>query len=213
MSRAVLPSNHLAAYLTGAAGAAVLLGAPQAEASVTAITFSFGTTFDTNTGGGPFTVNPGMGQFHGFGSDSFMGLGSINKNVGYVYHTGSYSPQEGTMQFFTPGTVIGTGLNGLAGSGTFYGYYYGGPSPFNVGSDQINKMIGFRTDAGNWGWADVTWIDSTKTLTINQAYAESVPGASISVGDVGSAPEPSRALLALAGLGGVALRRRRKTAA
>ncbi len=48
-------------------------------------------------------------------------------------------------------------------------------------------------------------------MDINEAWGESVPNTPITI-SVAAAPEPSRALLALAGLGGVALRRRRKQA-
>ena len=67
--------------------------------------------------------------------------------------------------------------------------------------------------APNWGWANVSWNASAKALTINSAYVESVAGTPITVGNIGAVPEPSRALLALAGFGAVALRRRRKQAA
>jgi MYXO-CTERM domain-containing protein len=52
-------------------------------------------------------------------------------------------------------------------------------------------------------------------LTVNGAFVESVAGNSITINEslLAPAPEPSRALLALAGLGGVALRRRRKLVA
>jgi MYXO-CTERM domain-containing protein len=59
----------------------------------------------------------------------------------------------------------------------------------------------------------VSWDATAKALTINSAYVESVANTPITVGDIGAVPEPSSALLALAGVGAAALRRRRKQAA
>ena len=80
-------------------------------------------------------------------------------------------------------------------------------------TNELNKNIGFQTSTGNWGWANVSWNASAKALTFHSAYVESVAGNTITVGNIGAVPEPSRALLALAGLGAAALRRRRKQAA
>ena len=91
----------------------------------------------------------------------------------------------------------------------YVGFYHG------YDTDQLNKNIAFRTGSDNLGYANVSWFVDSKSLVINSAYLETVIDAPITVGDTGvsAAPEPSRALLALVGLGGVALRRRRKQAA
>ena len=78
----------------------------------------------------------------------------------------------------------------------------------------------FRLNAGsgnyNYGWIQLQWQDlnldgyADKVTALDWAY-ESAVNTSIKAG-AGATPEPSRALLALAGLGAMALRRRRKAA-
>jgi hypothetical protein len=81
----------------------------------------------------------------------------------------------------------------------------------------------FRLNAGSgnyqYGWIRLKWTDSAgdpnpwpNTITaIDWAY-ESTLNTTIQAGAGAAVPEPSRALLALAGLGAMALRRRRKKA-
>jgi hypothetical protein len=78
-------------------------------------------------------------------------------------------------------------------------------------------LAGFQLANGDFGWIRLVWTDTDadvrpNTLTaIDWAYEDS--GAPIAAGDTGAAPEPgSTALLALAGAGAAALRRRRKVA-
>jgi hypothetical protein len=110
------------------------------------------------------------------------------------------------------GTVVGGGANGIMGNGFFFALDPSRPSQAQHSSDQLNKLIGFVTDEVHFGWADVSWDATAKALTFHSAYVESVQGNTITVGDIGAVPEPSRVLLALAGLGAATLRRRRKQA-
>ena len=210
-----LKPNQITGYLAGAVGTAALLGVPQAEAAVTAVTFGFGSEYTSTDGtNNTWSVNPGQGTLIGYANASathlWLGYNPASR-YGSVYHNGSFSGLRGLPTFFADGTVIGRGGNGSVGLAYFQNSM--NPSRGDFTSDQLNKNIAFITSTHKWGWANVSWTEATSTLVINSAYVESIADAPITVGDVGAAPEPSRALLALAGLGGVALRRRRKLAA
>lgn len=199
----------LAAYLTGAVGSTFLISAPQAEAAVTSVTFGFGSVLDSSDGVNTSPTTPGLGILLGVG-DSYIRVGSpFNPAHGFVYHDLSAGIYSGIPRFFASGTVIGTGSNGGYGAGYFFN---DNDSSLSIPTDQLNKNIGFKTGTSNWGWANVSWNATAKALTINSAYVESVPNTPITI-SVAAVPEPSRALLALAGIGAVALRRRRKQAA
>ena len=201
----------LAAYLTGAVGSTFLISAPQAEAAVTSVTFGFGSVLDSSDGVNTSPTTPDLGVLLGVGGSSNIRVGNpYTPSDGFVYHDLSASLVSGIPRFFASGTVIGTGTNGGYGAGYFF---YDNNSILSIPTDQLNKNIGFKTGTGNWGWANVSWNATAKALTINSAYVESVAGNTITVGDIGAVPEPSRALLALAGLGAAGLRRRRKQAA
>ena len=219
---AAASSPCLASYLTGAIGTAALLSAPQAEAAVTAVTFGFGPTLD-RTDFSEFSTVGSFGKLRstGYGIDGqyrmYLGTQSYS-GEGFVYHDASRGSNFGVISFFPNGTVIGdsspldtedAGVNGRRGEGSFEF------KNSRFGSDQLNKNIGFRTNTGHWGWANVDWNTTAKVLTVNAAFVESVSGTPITINTslLAAAPEPSRALLALAGMAGVALRRRRRQVA
>ena len=211
-----LQPTQLTGYLAGFAGTAALLGAPQAEAAVTAVTFGFGSQFDLSDGTGSYnrwTVGSfGFLKAYATGSSLSLGYHPLSSVGGVVYHDNSVGvSNSGLVRFFANGTAIGGGGNGAKG----YAYFQSNNPLLDLTSDQLNKNIGFKTNTNNWGWANVSWNETAKSLTINGAFVESVAGNSITINEslLAPAPEPSRALLALAGLGGMALRRRRKQVA
>ncbi|MGV3664085.1 MAG: PEP-CTERM sorting domain-containing protein [Prosthecobacter sp.] len=194
-------------YLAGAAGTTALLAAtPQADAAVVAVNIGTGTTI--SAGGNDVTntaTSTSLGFLNGYTMNNFY-VGNLSGGPSAVYRSGTWY-----AQFLDNGTAVGDGslLNASLGLGAAYFRKSGG----SVFSTDVSGNIGFQTSDGNWGWANVAWDRAGRTLTVNSAYVESVSGAPITVGDVGAVPEPSRALLALAGLGTVMLRRRRKQAA
>ena len=218
---------RLATYLTGAIGSSFLIGASQAEAAVTSITFGFGSVLSptSNLFGVDSPSNPNFGSMYVYAYTyvdfennefPFVSVGySSTGGRGSFYFQNLLDPESsyGTAKFLAHGTVVGSQQNGQLGSAGFTT-----PNPnFQINTNQTNKNLGFLTSTGRWGWANVSWNATSKELTFHSAYVESVVGDPITINNPSSAPvavpEPSRALLALAGLGAAALRRRRKQAA
>ena len=74
-----------------------------------------------------------------------------------------------------------------------------------------DNYLGFKTQAGNYGWLNTTWTASTGQFQVLGGAYESVIGSDI-VTPVTALPEPSTYAMALAGLacGGYSLFRRRR---
>lgn len=220
----------LSGYLTGAVGTITVLASSEAQAAVTAVDFGFGSTLSTATstyGSSDFWSVTGagaqnFGNMYARGNTNSIMLGRDGGSfAGAVYHQSIVGTHDykynGLPTLFSAGTLIdgsaGFGLSGNNGSIGRSFWFNSYNSDFDITSNINNQNIAFRTSGGNLGWANVSWDAAANVLTFNSAYVESVPGQAITVGDIGAAPEPSRALLALAGLAAVGLRRRRKQVA
>jgi hypothetical protein len=104
-----------------------------------------------------------------------------------------------------PTLLEGGDVVGSAPGGYSYGfaYFFRGGYPGDSFSVDQSGAIGFKTNNENYGYADVSYSVSSKTLTIHSLHVESVVDQPITV-----VPEPSS--LALVGLGTLAWLRRRR---
>lgn len=148
-------------------------------------------------GGGQVVVSAGLTTF----TDGLQKL-SAGVTVG--------SAMTGLKFFSNPqGRIAITWLGSVASSIAFQGWSTG-----------ATGFFGFKFTSGantHYGWAEISIHGQPmgQGYTITRAYYDNTPGASIIVGDTGSAvPEPSTCALALLAAGGVAAYKgRRKQAA
>lgn len=201
--RGVSKPSSWTGYLVAAISSATILAAPLAQAAVTAVSFGFGSDFNISDGSNYWSVGS-FGVIEGTVNSIRVQLGG---GTGQVFQNQSFDVNNGYPVFFNYGDVIGSSTGPK-----YTAFFKAEHATLNFTTDQTNKLIGFVTNTNHFGWANVSYDVSASNLHINSAYVESVAGNSITAGNVGVVPEPSRALLALAGLGVVALRRRRKQA-
>jgi hypothetical protein len=126
------------------------------------------------------------------------------------------------------------GLGGIAGSGggaidtpvkfgagatidsssSFISSYF--PTAFSttirvVSDFGANSFLGFKTEAGQYGYFEVTWTASTNTFKLISAAYESTPGVAIQTPSGGGAvPEPASGAIAALLMGGAAFCQWRK---
>ncbi len=112
------------------------------------------------------------------------------------------------------GTLVDSLLNYTTGEAGSSDHIGGGANQFTVGNE---GYLGFKfTTNGNsgpfYGWMRMTVTVNTPGGTIHD-WAYDNTGAGLLVGSLTAVPEPSRAMLGLAGLLALALRRRRTLSA
>ena len=114
----------------------------------------------------------------------------------------------------TGGSLADTPLKFGSGATIDGSVYYSdasSPSTFKtttrtVGDFGPSSYIGFRTDAGQFGYIEVTWAASTSTFRMISAAYESTAGVAIQTPSA-PVPEPASAMIASLFLGGAAFKR------
>jgi hypothetical protein len=186
------------------------------------ITASVGAGLGTDEANLDFNIAPGI-EFsifvkrdHGLDSTQHGSVGIRGLGYNAVLSQFSMAKQMAPLSAISAsaGGFIGGGLAGILHTAVNNAAGAGQWDESEVGIAGLKIVNGANT---YYGWVRLAWADTDddvypNTLTaIDWAYNDT-PGAAILAGDTGAVPEPSRALLALAGLGAMALRRRRKAA-
>lgn len=124
--------------------------------------------------------------------------GSGTYGVASTGDSGSSTP----LKFGAGATIDGSVVYGQ----TFSATVFSNPIRGAVGDYGPSSYIGFRTDAGQYGYIEVTWTASTSTFRMISAAYESTAGVAIQTPSA-PVPEPASAMIASLFLGGAAFKR------
>jgi MYXO-CTERM domain-containing protein len=215
-----LKAPQLTGYFAGAVGTAALLGAPQTQAAVVywdptdrvATPTNQGFNFDMLTG----VVRTAIARGD-YTATSFAVWNFNSPDYNQITDGRRVVTENWRISNLTLGTTIGSASTFPVVTEPNFDYKGSASYPWNTELDGTTGFVGLQFDDSgtHYGWARFTYDDATTgNITLHDFAYESVAGQSITAGaGIAAAPEPSRALLALAGFGAVALRRRRKLAA
>jgi hypothetical protein len=177
-----------------------------------------------------FTIITGVklriyNNYTNFQSNTFTGLGNAGSTGTLEIANGAVTGNIQSRPFaYNPGQSI---KNAIGASGftdgvgsivisSFSQTIVNNASWYSTGSFTSpdftsDNYLGFKTQAGNYGWLNTTWTASTGQFQVLGGAYESVVGADI-VTPVAAVPEPSTCVMALAGLacGGFVVFRRRR---
>ncbi len=184
------------------------------------VTFSTGLTLEPGYFGSARVNDGTYGDFdflHFGGSRVLLATGGIpDGSFGFLLTSFDPLALFGPILAFPDGTEIGPSTPGLIGDGWLgEGWFVGGWST-GPGTDRFIEEgnIGFITPTGNWGWAHLTFDESTQVLTFEEAWLESIPGRSIQIPPSVIVPESGTIAAGLATMflttAGAALRWRRR---
>ena len=230
---AISISLGLTGFLAMLVAAGLLFSAGTARAELISINVS---AFNGINGGiaagtfADFTIITGAklriyNKYTNFQSNTFHGLGNAGNSGTLEIANGATPPTNIQSKPFAynPGQSIksttGSGFSDGVGHivvSSFSQTIVNPASWYNTGSFTSpdftsDNYLGFKTQAGNYGWLNTTWTASTGQFQVLGGAYESVVGADI-VTPVAALPEPSTYAMAFAGLacGGYSLFRRRR---
>ncbi len=152
----------------------------------------------------PFVASPTrlmiFNQYNSSGLYTGLSVAGASGTYG-VASTGD-SGSDTPLKFGAGATIDGSVVYGQSYSATVFS----NPIRGAVGDYGPSSYIGFRTDAGQYGYIEVTWTASTSTFRMISAAYESTAGVAIQTPSA-PVPEPASAMIASLFLGGAAFKR------